>query len=108
MIVTAVDDKYINALRHRITKYSEVEPIDLLNHLKDHYGKVTELDLIGNAERTKAAWNPPTPIKDLWKQLKNGKEIAEKGGETILDSQMVCYGYEIINNTGLFARACKD
>ena len=67
MIVTAVDDKYINALRHRITKYSEVEPIDLLNHLKDHYGKVTEHDLIGNAERMKAAWNPPTPIEDLWK-----------------------------------------
>ena len=51
---------------------------------------------------------PPTPIEDLWKQLKNSKEIAEKGGEMISDAQMVRHSYEIINNTGLFARACKD
>ena len=50
----------------------------------------------------------PYANEDLWKQLKNGKEIAEKGSETILDAQMICHRYEIINNTGLFARACKD
>ena len=63
MIVTVVNDKYINVLRHCITKYSEVEPIDFLNHLKDHYGKVTEHDLIGNAKRMKAAWNPLRSLK---------------------------------------------
>ena len=89
MIVNSIDDKYINALKPCITKYSEVEPIDLLNHLKDHYGKVTEHDLIGNAARMKTAWNTPTPIEVLWKQLKASKKIAGQGGETFLDAQMV-------------------
>ena len=85
MIINSVDDKYTNALKHCITKYSKVESIDLLNHLKDHYGKVSEHDLIGNATCMKTAWNLPTPIEDLWKQLKAGQEIAEQGGETTSD-----------------------
>ena len=56
----------------------------------------------------KAAWNPPNPIKDLWKQLKEGHEIAEQGGEEMSDAQMVCILYKIINDTGFFAKVCKD
>ena len=46
MIINVIDDKYINTLKHRIMKYSKVELLDLINHLKDHYSQITVDDLI--------------------------------------------------------------
>ena len=48
----------------------------------------------------------PNPIEDLFKQLREGQEFAKKGGETIDDNTLVRYGYEVINNTGMFESKC--
>jgi hypothetical protein len=107
MIINSVDDIYINALKHRVTKYSTVAPIDLLTHLKTTYGTITIDDLTANTKRMTTAWNPPTPIEELWATLKDGQEFAKEGGETIADTQLIRLAYENINNTGLFASALK-
>ena len=51
MIINSVDDMYINTLKHCITKYSAVEPLALLIHLKTTYGAITIDDLIANTKR---------------------------------------------------------
>ena len=107
MIINSVDDMYINALKHRITKYSAVELLALLTHLKNTYGTITIDDLTANTKHMTAAWNPPTPIETLWATLKDSQEFAREGGEDISDSQLVRLAYENINNTGLFASALK-
>jgi hypothetical protein len=54
-----------------------------------------------------AQWNPPTPIEDLFLQLRDGQEFATDGNETISDSQLLRLCYENINNTGLFNDALE-
>ena len=54
----------------------------------------------------KAPWNPPTPIEELFKQLREGQELAEMGGEQITESQLVRYDYDHVFDTGLFNDAC--
>jgi hypothetical protein len=51
--------------------------------------------------------NPPTPIEDLFLQLRDSQEFATKGNETISDSQLLRLCYDNINSTGLFNDTLK-
>ena len=54
----------------------------------------------------KQPWAPPNPIEDLFKQLTEGQKFAKKGGETIGDEQLIRFGLEIIEQTGLLTKEC--
>jgi len=54
-----------------------------------------------------AQWNPPTPIEDLFLQLREGQEFTTEGSETINDSQLLHLCYDNVNKTGLFNDALK-
>jgi len=96
MIINSIEEKYISALCHPITRFNTCTPLDLMEHIWNIYGNITTLDLTVNEERMYENWNPPTPIKTLYKQLIDGQQFATQGGETIHDSQLVRKGYEII------------
>ena len=63
-------------------------------------------ELTANEARMKQQWAPPTPIETLFKQLKDGQDFAASGKETISDSQLVRFGYDIMANTGVLGRPC--
>lgn len=102
LILNSVHDTYICALKEKITRYRMVEPITILNHLWSTYGTIDAADNTANETRMKAQWNPPTPIEELFKQLEEGQLYAASGGETIDDTQLMRWGYDNIDNTGLF------
>ena len=108
MIVNNIEEKYISALCHPITRYNTCTPLTLMQHIWTTYGKITTSDLTANEERMYASWNPPTSIETLYEQLTDGQQFASKGGESIHDSQLVRKGYEIIAKTGLFDEDCKE
>ena len=101
-ILKSVDDQYINALEHTITKYSQVKPRALLAHLWKQYGKIAESDLRANRARMNETWQPPTPIEDLYKQLRDGQKFARTGGEDITDSMLMNMAYDQVHATGIF------
>ncbi len=107
-IINSTPDKYICALKHKITQYSNVTPLQLLTHLKVTYGQVTSDDLTANYARMTESWNPPTPIEVLFEQLKEGKEFAAEGNETFLDAQLMRLAYDNIKATGLFNEQCCE
>ena len=107
MIINHVEDKYICALADEVTSYNQVTPLQLLTHLWDTYGQITEADLSANESRMYADWNPPTPIETLYEQLTEGQKFAARGNEVIDDSQLARKGYEIVKKTGLFEDDCK-
>ena len=105
-IIANVDDQYINHLHDDLTDYATVTPKELLNHLWSTYGEIDETDRTKNEERMKAPWSPPTPVEELFKQLREGQKFAKKGNETIGDELLARYAYENINATGIFSKAC--
>jgi len=108
IIINKVDDKYINAIKHRITKYNNIDPITIITHLKTHYGRIQLSDKSANSKKMATPWNPPTPIENLWKQLREGQDFAQEGNEPISDATLARNGYELILATGLFTTACKE
>ena len=53
MIINNVDDKYICELKNARTKYQQVDPIDLMEHLWYTYGRIESSYLTRNEERVK-------------------------------------------------------
>jgi len=109
MITNNCPEKYfmLTPLKHPITKFCQCTPIQLLNHLWSEYGTITSHDLTINYNKMTAQWNPPTPIEDLFLQLREGQEFATEGSETIDDSQLLRLCYDNVNKTGLFNDALK-
>ena len=105
-IINKVDDQYIATLKNARTKYATVSVNDMMKHLWSTYGQIDMNDLTANETRMKQQWAPPTPIETLFKQLKDGQAFAASGKETISDSQLVRFGYDIMNNTGVLNRPC--
>jgi len=101
MITTNCPEKYLTPLKHPITKFRQCTLIQLLNHLWNEYETITSHNLTINYN------NPPTPIEDLFLQLRIGQEFATEGSETINESQLLCLCYDNMNKTGLFNDALK-
>ena len=106
-IVNSVDNKFINHLRHARTAYQNVDPITILTHLWTTYGGLDEADMSANEQRMRTTWNPPTPIEAMYEQLETGQKFATRAGETIAETQLVRWAYEIVDKTGLFERPCE-
>ena len=107
LIIRAVNDKYICALKHPRTLYAAVEPITILEHLWKNYGTVETDDLEQNEKNMKKPWNPPDTIETLFEQLTTGQKFAIQGGESCDDTLIIRWGYENIHNTGLFDTPCE-
>jgi hypothetical protein len=107
-ILAKVHPTYIETLRHPITQFSQVTPLQILTHLWTTYGSVSTEDLSANWTRMNTPWNPPTPIESLYSQLKIGKDFAEEGAELISDTQLQRIAYDLIQATGLFEVACRE
>jgi hypothetical protein len=105
-VTSSVHDTYIEKLKKPRTGFAKVT-FELLEHLWKTYGNIDDLDLTENEARMKAPWNEPTPIEDLFKQLKEGQEFAARGKEIIADTTLTREGYNIILATGLFSSACR-
>jgi hypothetical protein len=106
-ILNSVADKYICHLKHTITRYAAITPLQLLTHLWTTYGTIDQSDQTANEKRMRTQWNPPEVIESLFEQLQEGQDFAKQGSETISYDQLVRWGYENIFATGLFDHDCK-
>ena len=107
LILNAIDEKYIQPLKHEISSYANVKLYDLLTYIWKTYGKIDDADHTLNEQRMKASWSPPTPIETLFDQLDDGQEFAAQGNEVIDNSQLMRWAYDNIKSTGLFDKDCE-
>jgi hypothetical protein len=66
------------------------------------YGKITPQMLQANYDRLSNAWNPTDPINALWRQVKECRDFAKKGGEPIPTSTVIRLVIMNLNITGAF------
>ena len=66
LLIGAVDDIFINTLCDRHVGYANVSTRDLLTHLYNTYGKITEVDLNKNQEVMGEAFGPNLPIESFF------------------------------------------
>ena len=82
-IITAVPIIYIEELSHPITKFGNIEPHTIIDHLQVNYGTVTALDLDDNDQRMRTPCSPPQLIGEMYRRLIEGNRFADEVGDTM-------------------------
>jgi hypothetical protein len=107
-LIAATPEVYIQAVKDPLLGFGRVTTLTILTHLRTTYGEITAEDLEANQLTMAADWNPPTPIEDLFEQLRAGEAFAVDGGDPPSEPRLVRLGYSIIRKTGLFEIACRE
>ena len=107
-LLTAVDDIYIRALRHRHTAYSNLTVAQLITHLYSTYGRVTPMSLQANDDRFRTAYDPAQPFETLVAQIEDAQDYADSGGSPYSTTQIVDNAYNIMHHTGMFVETCRE
>jgi hypothetical protein len=84
--------------------YSNISARDMLDHLFETYGNITEVDLEINLEHMRRAWDPQQPVETLFKQIQECADCSEAGGVPIGPSQQINVGMQNICNRALHER----
>ena len=69
-IIKATPLCYINALSHPALGFATTTCLDLLTHLWNMYGTITQAELDEYVKRMNTPWSPPAPMETLLTQLK--------------------------------------
>ena len=107
LIVNAVDHTYLKAKKTKYTGYHGVSAIQLMKHLMDRYGKVSEADLDANQNKLMESYNASQPIKMYYEKIEDCIQYAKDRGTTISTEQVMQTVYHVVHVSGLYNDACK-
>ena len=99
---------YVSSLRNQYTGYTAVSTMQLLTHLYDNYGQITDLDLDENERNMKKKYDPDQPIDVLFHQIKTAEEYTTTGNSPFTARQTVNTAFLLIFATGAYEDECKN
>ena len=103
LVQEAIDSKYTNAIRNRITGQLPGDIRLLKDHLFSTYGKINEQELQTKYdETTKMSYSVSDPIDDIFNAVEDLCEIAEFADTPYSPRQQVNIGYLILNKQPIF------
>jgi hypothetical protein len=92
-IISVFEPMYLEILNYNMVGYANISARDMLDHLFETYGNITEVDLEINFEHMRRAWDPQQPVETLFKQIQDCADYSEAGGVPIGPSQQINVGY---------------
>ena len=108
LLLGAIEKDYVDSLRNMYTGYTTVTTFELLTHLYDTYGQISDLDLEDNERRMKTKYNANAPIDKLFKQIEGAEEYATTGNQPFTARQIVNTAFLLIFATGEYDTECKE
>ena len=108
LLLGAVDDMFINALCDRHVGYANVTTLDMLTHLYDTYGKITEIDLNKNQEVMNEPFDHNLPIESFFRRIEECVEFAAAGNTPFSPKQAVSQAFYNIQRSGLFSDDIRE
>jgi hypothetical protein len=106
-ILDAVPRVYVRDLEHPQFAYSHVSCRDLLDHLWRNFGTISASDLKNNIQSMYTPWNPADPIETIFHRLTDAIAYSTAGRDPITEAAAVRAGYDVLEHSGLFPRACE-
>ena len=79
----------------------------ILTHLFDNYGNITPLKLEDNDTKMRTSWDPNSPFDCLIKQIEDGQDYTNDGGQPYTAEQLLRIAYTLVFKTGLYFEDCK-
>ena len=98
---------YVEALRHPHLQFNNVTCSQIMAHMFDTYGTVTDDTLRKNEERLNKPFDPDNQqIEVLFNRLTHCQQMAQ-GADPISDRRLVCKGIEAIENSGKLSESLR-
>lgn len=107
-ILTAVEERYYSILKDPVFLYADVNPRDLLTHLRANYGVITAEDLEKNRDALRADWNPDDGIETLWDRVRTCQAFADGTTNEITDETAMALTLETLSNSGVLAEHIRN
>ena len=101
-LLEAVEERFYKSLRNRHTGYAGVPTLQLLQHLKLQYGKVTEAELEENDRALKTPYDVQNPIETLYEQVEDAINFADAADTLYTQQQILSIALSLIQKTGVF------
>ena len=108
LLLSAVNDMYLKALKNPVSGYSHVTTKRLIQHLYRRYGQLTPQDLKHNDDTMNAPYDATTPIENLFEQIENVQDIASAANAPYNDAQILNSAYNLAFNTNAFPETCRE
>ena len=89
LLISAVDNIFLCAIRTRYMGYANITTRQMLTHLYMTYANITPAELINNDARLKTAYDVNQPIERLFEQIKDAVEYADTGHNPYTPLQVV-------------------
>ena len=107
-LLRAFDDMYFKALKNTHVGYSNSTTMQLIQHLYNSYGQITQMDLSDNERRMKTPYDPSTPIENLFGQIDDAIDFADAGSAPFTAVQVLTTAYLLVFQTGQYEKACDE
>ena len=107
LLLGAVDDMFINGLKHRHVGYSNVTTLQILTHLYDNYANIVDFNLIDNQNTMNELYNVNLSIESFFTLIENCVDYAQAGGTPFTPQQVVSSASNTIQRTGMYTDSCK-
>ena len=106
-LLSTLDDIYVRALKDHHVGYMNQSICTIVQHLFNNYGNITPLELEDNDTKMCATWDPNSPFDCLIKQVEDGQDYADDGGQPYTAEQLLRIAYTLVFKTGLYFEDCK-
>ena len=108
MMLQAVNPTYTTVLEDPEMGYADVKPIDLLDHLVDEYGTISEMDLENNRDKLSEAWDPTDDFETIVTRIRDVKLFAKAGEEEVTDNQALRLTIAMFERENIFEQDVDD
>jgi len=108
LLLKAIPRAFIAELADDTCDFTNITPFEILSHLWQTYGQITDDMKTDNLNELDKQWNSTEPITSLWTQVQKCQKFAEKAKEKIPETVIK---RSIINNlkaTGEFELDVRD
>ena len=106
-LLSALDDIYVRALKVHHVGYMNQSIRTILQHLFDNYDNITPLELEDNDTKMYDTWDPNSLFDCLIKQVEDGQDYADDGGQPYTAEQLLRIAYTLVFKTGLYFEDCN-
>ena len=80
---------------------------NLLAHLFENYGNITQLELEDNDTKMRSLWDPNSPFDCLVQQLEDGQDYADDGGQPYTTDQLLRIAYTLVFKLGYTSKIAR-
>ena len=99
----AVESDYLDAIRNQHTEMIQHSIPDIIAHLRNTYGSITEEELSEREDALKAyVYDPTYAVDTVFTKIKKHQELASLMDNPLTDKQQVSIAYKIFNRAGVF------